>query len=172
MRLKYLASFIGIVLIFFLIYKFLIVGWRPEQNDTSPMPTKLTHKLSLQSKEKQPEEYVNPPWSDFVYPTQVGMRDPFQLSEPRVESQIGEKKPPSLLMLTGVLHSEQNPIAIFTDRRGNSYLVKENDAILDFTVKKILKRSVILGRADTDMEFKVFNEESLLKFKTASMQMK
>jgi hypothetical protein len=168
MRLKYLASFIVLVLIVFLIYKFLIIGWHPEPNDISPMPAKLTHKPSLQAKEKQSQEYVNPPWSDFVYPAQVNIRDPFQLNEPQIEPEIREKKTASFLMLTGVVYNEQNPIAIFTiDRGGNSYLVKENDAILDFTVKKILKRSVILRRADTDIEFKVFDEVNLLKSQTA-----
>jgi len=164
MKLKYLVIFMAIVLIPFFVYQiFIAMGWKSNpKNIPSTQPKSLEKEKDLASfpppKSRQ-HRNKNLPWSDFVYPDSVGMRNPFQLEEIKTESLIVEKKSPSFVILTGVLHSEQNPFAIFTDESGENYLVKENEPILDYTVKKILQRSVILKKDDADLEFKVFDEE-------------
>jgi hypothetical protein len=109
------------------------------------------------SKEIQGEINTSKPWSDFVYPVDSGIRDPFQQNsadnEPPVE--IAQN---NSVILTGIVYSDQDPIAIFDDGNGQTYLIRESEKILDFKVEKILPRSALIDRNGEKIKLEVFDD--------------
>jgi hypothetical protein len=84
---------------------------------------------------------------DFVYPID-GARDPFQ----EVSTSVGTQQPlrtpvdQPIIMLTGIIWDEENPIAIITDSENNSYLVRTGEEISRAKVLAIRPRGVTIEK--------------------------
>lgn len=151
----------------FILFFFISTHWRSEENNISTAPSKVAPEKqkspNISDIPQQKERRSEPIGADFVYPNGDDMRDVFQRYHAEVKPRAEGSPPPPFLILTGVIYKEPNPIAILADGRKNSYLAKVNDTVLDFTVKKIEPRSVILKRGSTEIELKVFTDKEILK---------
>jgi len=94
---------------------------------------------------------------DFVYPIE-NTRDPFQqMSIPVIAQNITEfETRQSSILLTGIIWDTENPIAILSDSKNNSYLVKIGEEINGTKVLSIGQKSVILKKNGEERELELW----------------
>ncbi|RLF42985.1 MAG: hypothetical protein DRN29_10725 [Thermoplasmata archaeon] len=161
---KDLRFFIAIMAVFICIYLLFDLITVPSNRIETPSARRIIRKEKNSSpflKDSLKEK--DAPWINFVYPAQTDVRDPFRRGEVREHGgkpQYGIFSPP--LILTGIIYNERNPIAILKDNKGNTYLARKGETVLGYTVRDILRRSVILRKMRMEMELKVFDEDRLL----------
>ncbi len=81
---------------------------------------------------------------DFVYPVD-NIRDPFvQVSVPVVETQTTSSGKKPGIALTGIIWDEDDPIAIITDSRNKSHIVRTGDELNGARIIAIHTRSIII----------------------------
>ena len=81
---------------------------------------------------------------DFVYPVD-DIRDPFMQNPtptgtPKVQSPVGKIK----IALTGVIWDDEYPIAIISDSRNDSYIVKTGDEVDGTKIVAIHTRDIVI----------------------------
>ena len=161
---KYLRFFIAITAVFICIYLIFEIIMVPSNRTGVFSAQRITRKeRNLGPSLKDNLKGKDAPWINFVYPAQTDVRDPFRRGEVREHGgkpQYGIFSPP--LILTGIIYNERNPIAILKDNKGNTYLARKGETVLGYTVRDILRRSVILRKMRMEMELKVFDEDRLL----------
>ena len=136
LKLKYLIVPITATAMIFFIYQFFnVIKWPEKSNDHLSSDTK-----SNIPSDKQSEVIISISRSDFIYPDDDSIREPFR-QNPTQEEPIVEIAEHDTITLTGVVYNDQEPIAIFDDGKGHTYLVKENEKIFD-SVKRIFGPSV------------------------------
>ena len=81
---------------------------------------------------------------DFIYPTD-STRDPFvQTSVPVVSAQVTSSGKKPDISLTGIIWNDENPLAIITDIRKKSHIMRTGDELDGAMIIAVHIRSVII----------------------------
>jgi len=97
---------------------------------------------------------------DFVYPGDV-RRDPFirEINDVANVTEHINKLSEPLPILTGVIWSREDPIAILADRDHNTHLLRVNEMVGSYEVVGVFPISVVLRKDRQRYELKLWREE-------------
>ena len=169
MKPKRIAVIIAIFSILFVVYELVDTLVISSKSPQSRKPKVQQAGVPLcGSDAKKAATKTDEAWRNFIYPADKHMRNPFERQTSQAQAPRKES-PTTSLTLAAILYNTQSPVAILKDKDGASYLARENEKILDFTVKKIMERSVVLSRGGSNIRLDVFDEKKLARLQLGGL---